>query len=106
MVELQPIVVFNGCHFVRHLGICNRICVKLLQLMLVVIGRNSVRKKKENEVSISNRFSEVHKYYIHIETYRHRLRSIRRNAFRLKILAIKNKQTGNHFTSEEICISK
>ena len=30
MVELQPIIVFHGRHFVRHLGICNRIGVKLL----------------------------------------------------------------------------
>ena len=25
MTELQPIIVFNSRHFVRHLGICNRI---------------------------------------------------------------------------------
>ena len=30
MAELQPIIMFNGRHFVRHLGICNPICVKLL----------------------------------------------------------------------------
>ena len=35
--------------FVRYLGICNRICVKLLQLMCAVITHNSVKK---NEVSI------------------------------------------------------
>ena len=33
-------------HFVRHLGICNRICVKLLQLMFAVITHNSVKKTK------------------------------------------------------------
>ena len=32
MAELQPIIVFHGRHFVRHLGICNLICVKLLEL--------------------------------------------------------------------------
>ena len=37
------------CHFVRHLGICNPICVKLLQLMCAFIKYNSVKK---NEVSI------------------------------------------------------
>ena len=41
--------MFYSRHFVRHLGICNRICVKLLQLMSVVITHNSV---KTNEVSI------------------------------------------------------
>ena len=48
MAELQLIIVFNGRHFVRHLGICYRICVKLLQLMCAVIMHNSVK----NEVSI------------------------------------------------------
>ena len=36
------------CHFVRHLGICNPICVKLLHLMCAVITNNSLKK----EVSI------------------------------------------------------
>ena len=35
-------------HFVRYLGICNPICVKLVQLMSGVITQNSVK----NEVSI------------------------------------------------------
>ena len=34
------------CHFVRHLGMCNPICVKLLQLMCAVITHNSVTKTK------------------------------------------------------------
>ena len=46
MVELQPIIVFHSRDFVRHLGICNRICVKLLQLMCAVITYNSVKKTK------------------------------------------------------------
>ena len=49
MSELLLIIVFNGRHFVRHLGICYRICVKLLQLMSGVITQNSVKK---NEVFI------------------------------------------------------
>ena len=49
MAELQPIIVFHGSHFDRHLGICYRICVKLLQLMCAVITHNSGKK---NEVSI------------------------------------------------------
>ena len=39
MAELQAIVVFHGRHFVRHLGICNSICVKLLQIMSSVMPR-------------------------------------------------------------------
>ena len=45
MAELQPIIVFHGRHYVRHLGNCNRICVKLLQLMCAVITHNSVKKR-------------------------------------------------------------
>ena len=40
MAELQPITAFHGRHFVRYLGICNPICVKLLQIMSGVIPRN------------------------------------------------------------------
>ena len=46
MAELQSIIVFYGRHLVRNLGICNRICVKLLQLMCAVITHNSVTKTK------------------------------------------------------------
>ena len=35
----------HGRHFVRHLGICNPICIKLLQLMTGVITHNSVKKR-------------------------------------------------------------
>ena len=40
MAVLRPIIVFFGRHFVRHLGICNPICVKLFQFMYSVIPRN------------------------------------------------------------------
>ena len=33
-------LVFHGRHFVRHLGICIPICVKLIQVMSGVIPRN------------------------------------------------------------------
>ena len=114
MVKLQPILVFHGRHFVRHLGICNRICVLLLQLMYAVIAHNSVKKRSIcvtkmaelqpiivfhgrpfvpdlgicnpicakllqimsgviprnlKEVSISNRFPEVHKRGIYTQTH-------------------------------------
>ena len=48
MTELQPIIVFHGRHFVRHLGICNPICVKFLLVMSGVIMSNL----KKNGVSI------------------------------------------------------
>ena len=66
MAELRPILEFHGRHFVRHLGICNPICVKLLQVMSGVIPRNL----KKNDVSISNRFTGVHKRGIHTHTHR------------------------------------
>ena len=40
MAELRSIIVFHGRHFVRHLGICNPNCVKLLQVMFGVIPSN------------------------------------------------------------------
>ena len=48
MVELQPMIVFHGRHFVRDLGMFNQISVKLVQLMCDVIANNSVK----NAVSI------------------------------------------------------
>ena len=67
MAELRPIIVFRGRHFVYHLGICNPICVKLVQVMSGVIPSNL----KKNDVSISNRFPEVHKHGIHTHTHTH-----------------------------------
>ena len=69
MAELQPIIVFHGRHFVRHLVICNPICVKLLQVMSGVILHNV----KKNDVSISNRFPvttnvEYTQTHIHTDT--------------------------------------
>ena len=37
-------LALHSRHFVRHLGICNPICVKLLQLMSAVITHNSAKK--------------------------------------------------------------
>ena len=77
MAELR---LFHGHNFVRHLGICIPICVKLLQIMSGVILRNFKKK-----VSISNSFSGVHKRGIHTDTQTHTDThddSIRRNAMR------------------------
>ena len=49
MAELQLITVFHGRHFDRHLEICNRIYVKLPELMSSFITHNLVK----NEVYIS-----------------------------------------------------
>ena len=67
MDELQPNIVFHGRHFVRHIGICHPICVRLLQVMSDVIPRNL----KENDVCISNRFSGVLKRGIHTHADTH-----------------------------------
>ena len=70
MAELQPIIVLYSRHFVRHLGICIPICVKLLQAMSGVISRNL----KKNGDSTSNRFPGVHKRGIHTDTQTHTCR--------------------------------
>ena len=57
--------MIHGRHFVRRLGICNPICVKLLQIIFGVIPRNL----KKKTTSISNRFPEVHKRGIHTDTH-------------------------------------
>ena len=46
MDELQSIIVFHCCHFLRHIGICYRICVKLLKLVCAVTTHNSVKKRR------------------------------------------------------------
>ena len=70
--------MFHSRHFVRHLGICNPICVKLLQIMFCVIPRN-----EKKLTSLLNRFPEVHKRGICTHTHRDTNThddSIRRNA--------------------------
>ena len=50
-------IPLHGHHFVRHLGICNAICIKLLQLMSGIITHNSVKKRKSiliNGLDIAN----------------------------------------------------
>ena len=75
-------IPFHGRYFVRHRGICNPICVKLLQVMYGVIPSNL-----KNYVSISNRFPEVHKRgtlthrHTHTDTHTHD-DGIRRHAMR------------------------
>ena len=68
MDELRPIIVFHGRYFVRHLGIRDQICVKLLQVMSGVISSNL----KKDDVFISNRFPEVHKHDTHTRTHTRR----------------------------------
>ena len=66
MAELQPIIVFHGRHFVRHLEIFDPACVKLFQIMSDIIQGNL-----KNDVSISNRFPGVHNCGIHALTNTH-----------------------------------
>ena len=65
MDELRPNIVFHGRHFVRHLGICNPICVKLLQVMSNVILSNFKEKRR----LYLKQLSEVHKRGIHTHTH-------------------------------------
>ena len=84
MAELPTIIVFHGRHFVRHPGICNPICVKLLYAMSGVISRNL----KKVDVSISNRFPGVYKRGMHTQTHTHTTIAygeMQCVAFRLKI---------------------
>ena len=64
MAQLQPIIVFHGRNFLRHLGICNPICVKLLWIVFGVIPRNL-----KKDISISNHFPGVYKRGIHTDTH-------------------------------------
>ena len=42
---VTEIIVFHGHHFLRHLGICKPICVKLLQVMFGIIPSNLKEKR-------------------------------------------------------------
>ena len=46
MAELRPNIAFYGRHCVRHLGICNQICVKLLQVMSGINPSNLKEKRR------------------------------------------------------------
>ena len=46
MAELRPNIAFHGRDVVRHLGIGNPICVKLLQAMSGVIPSNLKEKRR------------------------------------------------------------
>ena len=69
MTELQPIIVSNGRHFVRHLGICNTICVKLLEIMSGVIPRNF---KKTTSVSQTVFLRSTNAAHTHTHTHTHK----------------------------------
>ena len=66
MAELRRDIMFHSRHFVRHVEICNPICVKPFQVMSGVIPRNL-----KNDISILIRFPEVHKRGIHTHTHTH-----------------------------------
>ena len=66
MAELQPIIVFHSSHFVRHLGICNPICVKQLQIMSGVISRNL---KKTTSLSQTVFLASTNAAYTHTHTH-------------------------------------
>ena len=82
MAELEPIIAFHGRHFVRHLGICNRICVKLLQVMSGVIPSNL---KTTTSLSQPVFLRSTNAAHTHTDTHTHTYindNSTRRNAMR------------------------
>ena len=80
MAELQQIIVVYRRHFVRHLGICNPICVKLLQAMSGVISRNF---KKTTPLPQTVFLASTNAAYTHTDTHTHtHVDSNRRNAVR------------------------
>ena len=93
MAELRPIIVFHSRHFVRHLGICNPICVKLLLVMFGVIPSNLKKRRlylkpfswgPQTRHTHTNRYIQTHTH-IHAERDTHTHThddSIRRNAMR------------------------
>ena len=91
MAESQKIIVFHGRNVVRHLGICNPICVKLLQAMSGVIPR-IVKKRRLYLKPFSWRPQTRHTHtHTHTQTHTHTHRhthtdthvdSNRRNAMR------------------------
>ena len=70
MDELQPNVVFHGRHFVRHIGICTPICVKLFQFMSGVIWRH-LRKKLRLYLKPFSWRSQTRHIHTHRQTDRH-----------------------------------
>ena len=68
MAELQPIIVFHGRHFVRHFGICNPICVKLLKIMSSVIPCNLKKEMTSLSQTVFLASTNVHTH-THALTY-------------------------------------
>ena len=84
MAELRPNIVFHVRHFVRHLGICNPLCVNLLQVMSAVILSNLKEKRRLYFKPFS---WGPQTRYTHTQTHTHRHThthddGIRRNAMR------------------------
>ena len=80
MAWLQLIIVFHGRHYVRHLGICNSICVKLLQVMTGVIPSNLKEKRRLSQTVFLKSTNAAHTHtHAHAHTHTHD-DSIRRNA--------------------------
>ena len=79
MAELQPFIVYHDRHFARHLGICNSICVKLLQIMSgVIIDIHAFVDLGSTNAVYTHRHTQTH-----TQTRRHTHDdSIRRNAMR------------------------
>ena len=72
MGKLPPIIVFNGRHFVRHLGIFNPICVKLLSVMSGVIPSNLKKTTSLSQTVLLRSTNAAYTHtYTHIHTHTH-----------------------------------
>ena len=81
MAELLFIIVFHCRHFVRHLGVCNPIFLKLLQLMSGVIPRNLQKTTSLSQTAFLRSTNAAHTQ-THADTHTHTDKhddSIRRN---------------------------
>ena len=82
MAELRPSIVLHGRHFVRHLEICNPICIKLLQVMFGVIPSN-LKEKRRLYLKPFSWGPHRRNTHTHTDTHTHTHDySIRRNAMR------------------------
>ena len=103
MAELQPIIVFHGSHFIHHLGICNLICVKLLQIMSGVISHNLKKRSLSQSIFLASTNAAYRQAYIqayrqaHIQAHRHGHRHARTHACtRTRTHTHRDRQTHRH----------
>ena len=79
MAELQLIIVVHGRHIVRHLEICNPICVKLTLIDCVRYYYVQLKKKRRHYLKPFSHGPQMRHTHTQTDTHDD---SIRRNAIR------------------------